>query len=74
MGNNVELILEKIKRLPVIQSGKNSIITLSNNEANLSIKDFSEAIEYIWEKGLVKILKVEREHAYIVRIYADVTK
>lgn len=74
MNENISLILEKIKELPVMKSGKQSIITLSSNNANLSLEDFNEAIEYIWENNLVKILKVEREYKYIIKIYADVSK
>jgi predicted alpha/beta hydrolase family esterase len=74
MVNNINIILEKIKVLPTIKSGKNSIIALSSNDASLSAEDFSEAIEYIWENDLVKILKVEREYKYIIKIYADVTE
>ncbi|EHJ00836.1 MULTISPECIES: hypothetical protein [unclassified Clostridium] len=74
MGNNIEIILEKIKTLPVIKSGKQSIISLSSSNVNLSAEDFNDAIEYIWEKALIKILKVEREYKYIIKIYADVTK
>jgi hypothetical protein len=73
MGDNVNIVLEKIKSLPTIKSGKKSIITLSSNEANLSAEEFNEAAEYIWDNNLVKILKVERDHSNIVRIYADVT-
>jgi hypothetical protein len=74
MGNNVNIILEKIKKLPIIQSGKKSIVILSSNNVDLGVEDFNEAVEYIWENGLVKILKVEREHKYIVKIYADIAE
>jgi hypothetical protein len=74
MENNVNIILEKIKKSPTIKSGKTSIAILTSNAANLSIHDFDEAVEYIWENNLLKILKVEREHSYIIKIYADVTE
>lgn len=74
MDNNVNIILEKIKISPVIQSGRKSIVMLSSNNVNLSAKDFNEAVDYIWEKSLVKILKVEREYRYIIKIYVDVAK
>ncbi|AGX42126.1 hypothetical protein [Clostridium saccharobutylicum] len=69
---NVNIVLEKVKESPTIQSGKKSIAILSSNNANLSIQDFDEAIEYIWKNNLLKILKVEREHIYIMKIYVDV--
>ncbi|OOM06717.1 hypothetical protein [Clostridium saccharobutylicum] len=69
---NVNIVLEKIKESPTIQSGKKSIAILSSNNANLSIQDFDKAVEYIWKNNLLKILKVEREHIYIMKIYVDV--
>jgi len=73
MSNDVNIILEKIKETPVIHSGKQSIIFLSTNDVKLSAENFNEAIEYIWDHNLVKILKVERRSIYIVKIYVDVT-
>ena len=73
MSNDVNIILEKIKETPVIHSGKQSIIFLSTNDVKLSAENFNEAIEYIWDHNLVKILKVERRGIYIVKIYVDVT-
>ncbi|AWK52166.1 hypothetical protein DIC82_14665 [Clostridium beijerinckii] len=73
MSNDVNIILEKIKETPVMRSGKQSIVWLSTNDVKLSAESFSEAIEYIWEHNLVKILKVERRSIYIVKIYVDVT-
>lgn len=73
MNNEVNVILEKINVAPIIHSGKESIVMLSDNDVKLSAKSFSEAIEYIWEHNLVKILKVERRSIYIIKIYADVT-
>jgi len=73
MSNDVNIILEKIKETPVIRSGKQSIVWLSTNDVKLSAESFNEAIEYIWEHNLVKILKVERRSIYIVKIYVDVT-
>jgi len=73
MSNDVNIILKKIKETPVIHSGKQSIIFLSTNDVKLSAESFNEAIEYIWEHNLVKILKVERIGIYIVKIYVDVT-
>ena len=73
MSNDVNIILEKIKETPVIHSGKQSIVLLSTNDVKLSAESFNEAIEYIWEHNLVKILKVERRSIYIVKIYVDVT-
>lgn len=69
---NVNIVLEKIKESPKIQSGKKSIAILSSNNANLSIQDFDKAVEYIWKNNLLKILKVEREHICIMKIYVDV--
>lgn len=73
MSNDVNIILEKIKETPVIRSGKQSIVLLSTNDVKLSAESFNEAVEYIWEHNLVKILKVERRSIYIVKIYVDVT-
>ena len=73
MSNDVNIILKKIKVTPVIHCGKQSIIFLSANDVKLSAESFNEAIEYIWEHNLVKILKVERRGIYIVKIYVDVT-
>jgi len=73
MSNDVNIILEKIKETPVIRSGKQSIVWLSTNDVKLSAESFNEAIEYIWEHNLVKILKVERRTINIVKIYVDVT-
>lgn len=73
MSNDVNIILEKIKETPVIRSGKQSIVLLSTNDVKLSTESFNEAIEYIWDHNLVKILKVERRSIYIVKIYVDVT-
>ncbi len=74
MSNNVNTILEKIKVLPIIQSGKRSIVVLSNRNVDLQIEDFDTAVQYIWENDLAKVLKVEREHQYIAKLYADVSK
>lgn len=73
MSNDVNIILEKIKETLVIHSGKQSIALLSTNDVKLSAESFNEAMEYIWDHNLVKILKVERRSIYIVKIYADVT-
>jgi len=73
MSNDVNIILKEIKVTPVIRSGKQLIIFLSTNDVKLSAESFNEAIEYIWEHNLVKILKVERRGIYIVKIYVDVT-
>jgi hypothetical protein len=73
MSSDVNIILEKIKVAPIIRSGKESIVMLSSNDVKLSAESFNEAIEYIWEHNLVKILKVERRSIYIVKIYVDVT-
>ena len=73
MSNDVNIILKEIKVTPVIRSGKQLIIFLSTNDVKLSAESFNEAIEYIWEHNLVKILKVERIGIYIVKIYVDVT-
>ncbi|AWK52806.1 hypothetical protein DIC82_18190 [Clostridium beijerinckii] len=74
MDNNVNVILEKIKVSPIIQSCRKSIVILSSNDVNLSAEDFNKAVEYIWENSLVRILKVERKKIYIIKIYADVTQ
>ncbi|EHI99122.1 hypothetical protein CDLVIII_2480 [Clostridium sp. DL-VIII] len=74
MNNNVNTILEKIKVVPIIQSGKRSIVVLSISNVNLQVEDFDAAVQYIWENDLVKILKVERDHQYITKLYADVSK
>jgi hypothetical protein len=73
MSNDVNIILEKIKETLVIHSGKQSIALLSTNDVKLSAESFNEAMEYIWDHNLVKILKVERRSIYIVKIYVDVT-
>ena len=73
MSNNINIILEKIKVTPVIHCGKESIVMLSSNDVKLSAESFNEAIEYIWEHKLIKMLKVERIGIYIVKIYVDVT-
>jgi len=73
MSNDVNIILKEIKVTPVIRCGKQLIIFLSTNNVKLSAESFNEAIEYIWEHNLVKILKVERRGIYIVKIYVDVT-
>ena len=72
MDNDVNVILEKIKVSPIIQSCRKSIVILSSNDVNLSAEDFNKAVEYIWENSLVRILKVERKNIYIIKIYADV--
>lgn len=72
MDNDVNVILEKIKVSPTIQSCRKSIVILSSNDVNLSAEDFNKAVEYIWENSLVRILKVERKNIYIIKIYADV--
>ena len=72
MDNNVNVILEKIKVSPIIQSCRKSIVILSSNDVNLSAEDFNKAVEYIWDNSLVRILKVERKNIYIIKIYADV--
>lgn len=72
MSNEVNIILEKIKITPIIYSGKKSIVILSSNDVKLSAESFNKAIECIWENNLVKILKVERRHIYIVKVYVDV--
>lgn len=72
MSNDVNMILEKMKIAPSISSGKKSIVILSNKDVNLSAESFDEAIEYIWENKLVKVLKVERNHVYIVKVYVDI--
>ncbi len=73
MSNDVNIILEKIKVTQIIHSYKQSIVILSRNDVKLSTASFNEAVEYIWEHNLVKILKVERRGTYIVQIYVDVT-
>ena len=73
MINDVNTILEKIK-LPSIKSSINdSIIVLSSNDVKLSVEHFNEAIYYIWEHNLLKILKVERVDNYIAEVYVDIT-
>jgi len=72
MDNDVNVILEKIKVSPIIQSCRKSIVILSSNDVNLSAEDFNKAVEYIWDNSLVRILKVERKNIYIIKIYADV--
>jgi hypothetical protein len=73
MNNAVDIILEKLKNSPTIHSGKQRIVILANNTVNLSMEEFDKAVEYIWENNLVKILKVEHEHRYIIKFYADVS-
>lgn len=72
MDNDVNVILEKIKVSPIIQSCRKSIVILSSNDVNLSAEDFNKAVEYIWENNLARIIKVERKNIYIIKIYADV--
>lgn len=74
MSNDVNIILEKIKVTQVINSGKQSIVMLSSNDVKLNAESFNEAIEYIWDHNLVKILKVERRGIYIVKLFVDVTE
>ncbi|NRT90923.1 hypothetical protein [Clostridium beijerinckii] len=73
MSNDVNIILEKIKMSPKVRSGNDLIVVLSSNAVKLSTERFNEAVEYIWECKLVKILKVERRGIYIAKIYVDVT-
>ncbi|MFW2490742.1 hypothetical protein [Clostridium chromiireducens] len=73
MNNDVNMILEKIKVTPKVRCGKQSIVVLSSNDTKLNTERFSEAIEYIWEHNIVKILKVERRNIYIAKIYVDVS-
>lgn len=72
MSDEVNIILEKIKITPIIYSGKKSMVILSSNDVKLNAESFNKAIEYIWENNLVKILKVERIHIYIVKVYIDI--
>nr|WP_207716744.1 MULTISPECIES: hypothetical protein [Clostridium] len=58
---------------PKVRSGNDLIVVLSSNAVKLSTERFNEAVEYIWECKLVKILKVERRGIYIAKIYVDVT-
>ncbi|MDR3598532.1 hypothetical protein [Clostridium sp.] len=74
MNNNVNIILEEMKILPRLQACKRSIVILANNAVNLSVEDFDKAAEYIWENNIVKILKVEHERRYIIKLYADVSE
>lgn len=74
MSNDIKIILEKIKVTQVINSGKQSIVMLSSNDVKLNAESFNEAIEYIWDHNLVKILKVERRGIYIVKLFVDVTE
>lgn len=73
MSNDVNIVLEKIKMAPKVRSGNDLIVVLSSNAVKLSTERFNEAVEYIWECKLVKILKVERRGIYIAKIYVDVT-
>lgn len=73
MSDNVNIVLERIKVKPKIHCGKQLIVTLSSSDTDLNTESFSEAIEYIWEHNMVKILKVERRSIYIAKIYVDVT-
>lgn len=73
MSNDINIILEKIKIAPKIRSGNDLIVVISSNDVKLSAEHFNEAIEYIWEHNLAKILKVERRGIYIAKIYVDVT-
>nr|WP_207716641.1 hypothetical protein [Clostridium beijerinckii] len=58
---------------PKVRSGNDLVVVLSSNAVKLSTERFNEAVEYIWECKLVKILKVERRGIYIAKIYVDVT-
>ncbi|WP_297420595.1 hypothetical protein [Clostridium sp.] len=73
MSNDVNIILERIKITPIRSSSNNSIIVLSSDDVKLSAEHFNEAVYYIWENNLVKILKVERAGLYIAKIFVDVT-
>ncbi|CUU46966.1 MULTISPECIES: hypothetical protein [Clostridium] len=73
MSNDVNIVLEEIKMAPKVRSGNDLIVVLSSNAVKLSTERFNEAVEYIWECKLVKILKVERRGIYIAKIYVDVT-
>ena len=46
MSNNVNTILEKIKVLPIIQSGKRPIVVLSNSNVDLQVEDFDTSVQY----------------------------
>ncbi|EHI99123.1 hypothetical protein CDLVIII_2481 [Clostridium sp. DL-VIII] len=69
MSSNVYIILEKIKETPTTRSSKKSIVSLSNDDVEISAEEFHRAIEYIRENELTKILKVEYQYEYIVKIY-----
>lgn len=69
MSSNVYVILEKIKETPMIYSGKESIVSLSNDDVGMSSEEFHRAVEYIRKNELVKILKVKYQYEYIVKIY-----
>ncbi|NRT34022.1 hypothetical protein [Clostridium beijerinckii] len=73
MSNDVNIVLEEIKMAPKVRSGNDLVVVLSSNAVKLSTERFNEAVEYIWECKLVKILKVERRGIYIAKIYVDVT-
>lgn len=74
MENSVNMILEEIKTSPTVYSSGKSIAILSNKSIELAPNEFDIAVQYIWKNDLVKILKVEREHQYITKLYADVSK
>ncbi|WP_315066592.1 hypothetical protein [uncultured Clostridium sp.] len=69
MSSNVYIILEKIKETPMIYAGKESIISLSNDDVGMSFEEFHRAVEYIRKNELIKISKVEYQYDYIVKIY-----
>ena len=69
MSSNVYVILEKIKETPMIYSGKESIVSLSNDDVGMSHEEFHGAVEYIRKNELIKILKVEYQYEHIVKIY-----
>lgn len=73
MSDEVGIILKKLNELPKINACRKSIVILSNNNVNLSAQDFDKAVEYIWENELIKIIKVEHEYKYIIKIYADIS-
>ncbi|EKQ56874.1 MULTISPECIES: hypothetical protein [unclassified Clostridium] len=72
MSNDVNIILEKIRITETIRSGNGFIVVLSSNDVKFSAERFNEAIEYIWENKIMKILKVERRGIYIAKIYVDI--
>lgn len=73
MRNEVQMILEKITKLPVMLACKRSIVLLTNSSVDMSAHDFDKAVKYIWENELIKILKVGRIGVYIAQVYVDVT-